>query len=1048
MKQFIAYFIKYPVAVNICVIGFVIFGILGYLNLNSSIFPLSESKTISITVNYPGASPEEVEEGVIEKIEKNLKGISGIDRVTSVSEENLGTITIELLEGFNINIVLDDVKNAVDRIPSFPANIEPPVVEKVENRRESIVFVVTGDDVPLSILKKTAEDIEEDLLAFPGLSQVTLSGFPEEEIEIALLEDNLRRYNLSFEDVASAVTNSNIIITGGSIKTNKEEYLIRADNKEYYSRELNHIVVKSTSAGTLVYLRDVATISDTFSETPDRVYYNGKQSIQVGITNTNNEDLIKTADRVKEYISQYNQKNDNIELIVTFDTSLVLKGRISLLLENATVGMFLVFLLLSIFLRPNLAIWVAFGLPISFLGMFVVLSQFGVTINMLSLFGMIIVIGILVDDGIVIAENIYSKYEAGNSAVRSAVRGTLEVLTPILSAITTTILAFAVFYFLEGNIGAFFSDIATVVTLTLAISLIEALLILPAHLAHSKDLTDKAKVYKINVYGDKLMSYMKDRLYSPAFKFALRYKFLTFSIAIFFFVVTIAAFASGVVTVTFFPANASDQIVISLETPKGTNEAITDSGAVHIQNSAWRVNQELGPNLEGKPQILNVLKQLGPGSAKATLIVNLSPGETRELSSPEITDLIRQQVGELSGVEKLSFNSGANIGGSPVSVSLQGRDIEQLNEAKQLVYEELRSNPKVKDIIDSSPKGIKEINLTLKDNAQILGLSLNDVMRQVRNAFFGNEAQRLQRGENEVKVWVRYARQNRSSLNDINDIEIVTQNGRVPLSEIATYTIERGDVAINHLDGVREVTVDADMVNPKESAASVMQKLRTEVAPEIETKYPGVSVSFEGQNREVGKIASSAGRVLPAVIFLIYVVIVFAFRSYSQPFILLALIPLGIIGVALGHWIHGFPVNVLSMLGVVALLGIVVNDGLVFTGKFNSFLKEGLKFEEALYETGRSRFRAIFLTSITTIAGLAPLILEKSFQAQFLIPMAISIAYGIAIATLMTLFILPIFLAFSNSIKVNFKYLLTGTKPERESVERAIKELSMDHEQI
>ena len=339
---------------------------------------------------------------------------------------------------------------------------------------------------------------------------------------------------------------------------------------------------------------------------------------------------------------------------------------------------------------------------------------------------------------------------------------------------------------------------------------------------------------------------------------------------------------------------------------------------------SWKVNEELGSNLEGNPHILNVLKQVGPGSSKATVIVNLSPGETRDLSSPEITDLIRQQVGELSGVEKLSFNSGANIGGSPVSVSLQGKDIEKLNEAKQLVYEELRSNPKVKDIVDSSPKGIKEINLTLKDNAQLLGLSLNDVMRQVRNAFFGNEAQRLQRGENEVKVWVRYAKQNRSSLNDINDIEIVTQNGRVPLSEIATYSIERGDVAINHLDGIREITVDADMVNPKESATSVMQKLRTEVSPQIEAKYPGITVSFEGQNREVGKIARSAGNVLLAVVFLIYVVIVFAFRSYSQPFLLLALIPLGIIGVALGHWIHGFPVNVLSMLGVVALLGIEI----------------------------------------------------------------------------------------------------------------------------
>ncbi|MEM1260366.1 MAG: efflux RND transporter permease subunit, partial [Bacteroidota bacterium] len=368
--------------------------------------------------------------------------------------------------------------------------------------------------------------------------------------------------------------------------------------------------------------------------------------------------------------------------------------------------------------------------------------------------------------------------------------------------------------------------------------------------------------------------------------------------------------------------------------------------------------------------------------------------------------------------------------------------------AKELVYGELLKNPDIKDIVDSSPEGIKEIRLQLKENAPLLGLTLNDVMAQVRNAFFGKEVQRIQRGQDEVKIWVRYDQKDRSSINNMNTIQISTQEGRIPLSEIATYQIERGEVAINHLNGIREITIEADLSNPKASATTIMADLTTRVAGMVSDKYPGVTISAEGQNREVNKISTSASAILPAVIFLIYVTIVFAFRSYSQPFILLAIIPFCLIGVAWGHWLHGFPMNILSYLGIIGLIGIVVNDGLVFTGRFNSYLKEGLKFDEALYETGRARFRAIFLTSITTIAGLAPLMLERSLQAQFLIPMAIAISYGIAVATLLTLFLLPIFLSASNSIKVNFRQLTTGKRPTREEVERAIKELKVEHVEV
>lgn len=1048
MKRFIGYFIKYPVAVNIFIFGFLVFGFLGYQRLNSSFFPLSDPSFITISVVYPGTSPEEVEEGVIEKIERNLKGVEGVDRITSVSQESMGTVTVEVLSDFDINLVSDEVKNAVDRIPYFPVGAEPPVIETLKPRREAISFVVMGENIPLSILKQTAQDVEEDLSRIQGISQIDLSGFAEEEIEISLSEEILRSYGLTFDEVARAVASANLLITGGSIKTQREEYLIRAHNKGYYAEHLGDIVVKSGQGTGKVYLRDIAAIRNTFSENPNQIHLNGQLGINVSVTNTNTEDLIGSVEKIRRYIDNFNTKHENLKLVITSDSSEAIKDRISLLLENALIGMLLVLLLLSFFLRPGVAFWVAFGLPISFFGMFILLPQYGVTLNMLSLFGMILVIGILVDDGIVIAENIYSRFEKGDSAVKAAVNGTIGVTVPILSAIATTILAFSIFFLLDGQIGSFFGDIATVVVLTLAVSLIEALLILPAHLAHSRDLNNQGKTYRFNVWGDRVMRYLRDRVYSPAFRFTLNNKFFAFCVILLLFIATIGAFGIGIIKLTFFPNNASDQIRITLNTPQGTAEKVTDSLATYVEEKVWEVNQQLGENELGGEHILSVVKRIGPGSAVSSITINLSPSETRTFGSPYIANKIREATGKLPGVEKLSFNSGGNVGGMPVSISLQGKDFQNLEGAKNLVYRELRKNPDVKDIVDSSPKGTKEVRLQLKENAALLGLTLNDVMAQVRNAFFGKEVQRIQRGQDEVKIWVRYDEKDRAGINNLNNMLVSTQEGRIPLSEIASYTIERGEVAINHIDGIREITIAADLSNPKASAAEIMVDLTTRVAGMVTKNYPGIAVSAEGQNREVNKIIDSASSVLPAVIFLIYVTIVFAFRSYSQPFILLSIVPFCLIGVAWGHWLHGFPMSILSYLGIIGLIGIVVNDGLVFTGRFNSFLKEGLKFDEALYETGRARFRAIFLTSITTIAGLAPLMLERSLQAQFLIPMAISISYGIAVATLLTLFLLPIFLSASNSIKVWTMQIIRGKKPTREEVERAIKELQVDHVEV
>lgn len=1059
MRKLISYFIKYHVAVNVIVIAFAVLGILGARSMRSSFFPLVDSKNIVITIVYPGASPQEVEEGIVLKIEDNLKGLAGVDRVTSTSRENSGSINVEIEKGENIDFMLLEVKNAVDRVPSFPSGMEPLVVSKLENVRQTISFAVSGKDIPLATLKQIGRQIENDLRGIQGISQISISGYPDEEIEIAVNENNLLAYNISFDEVSQAVSRTNILTTGGTVKADAEEYLIRANNRSYYGNELENIIVRADASGRTVRLKDIATVRDRFSETPNATFYNGETALNVEITSTNSEDLISSAVKVKEYIEDFNIKYNNVQLSVVSDLSKTLVQRTELLTENAVIGMILVLIFLSLFLNTRLAFWVAFGLPVAFLGMFMLAPYFNVTINVLSLFGMIIVIGILVDDGIVIAENIYQHYEKGKEPIQAAIDGTMEVIPPIVSAIITTLLAFGIFLFLDGRIGEFFGEVSVVVILTLTVSLVEALIILPAHLAHSKALRKEgkkptttigklfSKLRYINTFGDAIMNWLRDRVYSPILRTTLKYKFITVSLFLFIALLTAGSFGAGIIRGAFFPQIASDRVQITLNMPNGTNEKVTDSIISFIEEKAIEVNQELTEKYlagTGKELTENIIKNLGPGTAAATLTMNLLPGEERPdaITSELVTNRLREKVGEVIGAESLVFGGGGNFGGSPVSVSLLGNNIEELKAVKKELKEVMLANELLKDVTDNDPAGIKEIRIELKEQAYALGLNLSVVMAQVRAAFFGTQAQRFQRGQDEIRVWVRYDKEDRSSIADMDAMRILLPNGdRVPLQEIATYTIQRGDVAVNHLEGQREIQISADLKDVKTTdPTDIVAEIRNEIMPEILSKYPTVTPSYEGQNREANKLTDSLGPVGFIVILLIYITIAFTFRSYSQPILLILLVPFSLPAVAWGHWIHDFPVNILSMLGIIALVGIMVNDGLVLIGKFNTNLKEGMLFDKAIYEAGRSRFRAIFLTSITTIAGLAPLIFETSRQAQFLIPMAISIAYGIGFATILTLILLPIFLSFSNSIKVALRWIYHGGEVTKEEVERAIKE--------
>ena len=1078
MRRLITYFVNYPKAINILVLFFIVFGTAGTLALKSSFYPLIDPKFIEISAVLPGASPEEVEEGIVMKIEENLKGIEGVDRYYSTSRENLGYILVETLEDSDVDNVLIDVKNAVDKVPSFPLELEPIVVKKMEQQEPTFIFSLTAENIDLSSLKNISKKIEVDLRNLEGISQISKSGFSDNEIEISVNEKLLSKYNLTFYEILDAVQKSNIIVSGGTIKTNEEKFLIRSNNKNYYSNQLNEIVVKSFPSGNNLKLGDVANVYEKFSDDePQLKFIDNKSSVIMTVLSTKNEDLLESADKIRLYIDDFNKKNENIQLIRLKDYSEVLRQRTNLLLENGGLGILLVLGLLSLFLNTRLAFWVAFGLPISFLGMLIFAGNFNITINIMSLFGMIVVIGILVDDAIVIAENIYKHYESGKSAADSAVDGTLEVLPAIVSAIITTIISFATLLLLAGDVGNFFGEVAMIVIITLIVSLIEALIILPSHLAHSDALKRKKEdkngilftffstMKKLNQRGYRAMDWLRDKIYTPMLRFGLEYRFLSLSGFIAALMLTVSSVFGGIIPMTFFPTIASDFVTVDLKMPMGTSTKVTDSIINVIEKNAIIAGNELQEKYmkdDKRKLIQNIQKNIGnyadnlemvagvgniEGSSVASLEIYMLDSEerTQDIKSSMLASLIREKTGKIPGAEKFIINDGANFGGSPVAISLLSNNKSDLKNAKDDLIEKLKSNPILVDIAHNDPQGFKEIDIQLKENAYALGLNFQMVMNQVRSAFFGLEAQRIQRGNEDIKLWIRYDESSRSEIKNLDNMKIVTPSGKkVFLKEIANFSIKRGDVAINHLNGEREIKITANLIDPNQSASDAVFGIQQNIIPIIEEKYPTIETSFEGQYREANKTIESSKIVFPLALFLIFCVIGFTFRTYSQPFLLLLLIPFSLTTVAWGHLVHGFPVNVISLLGVIALVGILVNDGLVLISKFNSNLRAGKSYDESLFGAGKERFRAIFLTSITTMAGLAPIIFEKSFQAQLLKPMAISIAYGIGYATFLTLILLPILLSLTNTFKLNFVWLRSGKKLDKREVEAPVIELKRE----
>lgn len=1050
MKNVIEFFTKYKVWTNVVLFSVVGFGLLFFYNMRYSSFPEIPPDVITIQVVYPGASPEEVEEGVILKIEENIDGIEGIERITSTSRENFGTVSVELIKDTDLEKALNDVKNAVDRISSFPVGAEKPIIFEQKFRTRAISVVLYGD-ADLFNLKYIADQFRDKLLATEAISQVNIEGVPNIEFSIEVSEENLRKYGLTFDEIARVVGATNINISGGKFDTTEEEILIRAYGKEYQAKELANLVVRGNRDGSVIYLKDIAKIKERWEDVPDKTYYNNRPAIILNIDKTDQEDILEVASAAKALVNEFNETSTEIEAFIIDDNTISLTERIELLVDNGIIGLTLVIITLGFFLNLRLSFWVAVGIPFSFAGMFIVAALSGITINVISLFGMIIVVGILVDDGIVVAENIYAHYEKGKPALEAAIIGTKEMVGPVFTSILTTVIAFLPFFFLDGFLGKFIWHMALVVIAALLFSLVEAFLILPAHLAHSKGLHAHSEDSKIRKKIEAIINFLTYKLYAPSLRYAIEHKWITVVLPISMVLLTIGLLKGGFIGVTFFPFIDGDNFPINVSLVAGRQEEDTDNILKKMEKATWEVNEDLKEKRkDGKDVVLGIKRDIGSndfgesGSNAGKLTVYLLPGEERNMDSYLIGNMVREKVGFIPEAQNTSFGR-TSFFGKPISISILGSNLYSLNKAKDILVKELENYTTLKDVTESNQEGRRELNIKLKPSAYALGLTLRDVAGQVRQGFFGQEVQRIQRGRDEIKVWVRYSDQDRTSVGFLDQMRIKTASGaEYPFSEVAEYKIERGITSINRLDRQRELKVEADLADQNASVPEILNKIQDEVIPIVAAQVGDVRFSFEGQSRSQDKVTASMRKAFPVALVAMFIVIVLVFRSYLQAGLVFSLIPLAILGAAWGHGILGIKLNTLSIYGLIALTGIVVNDSIVFIDQINRNLKSLMSVKEAVFQAGIVRLRPILLTTLTTAAGLGPIILETSRQAQFLIPMAVSVAFGLVFGTFVLLVVLPAGFLVLNKLRY-FAARFNDPNVTYESVEPAVKELAIEN---
>ena len=1119
MRKVIQFFINRPVWGNAAIAIVLMFGLFSIFTMKRSFFPELEPTQIYVSVFYPGASPTEMEEGVTIKVEQAVKGLSGIEEINSTSSENFSQVTIKAYTDTDIDELLGKIENSVNSINSFPQGAERPIVNKQESGGMGSVVAFVGvsaksTEPKITELIDLASQVERDLLNTKEITQITKNGFPEKEISINVREQDLLRYNISIQEIAVAVGSKNIDITTGIIRGGVQDMNVRSNSRGTTEEDISKVIVRTSTSGDKVTVGDVADVKLGYSEGSQEAKYNGKPAVSFQIEKTTDQDIKKITDELYAYKDKFDLQNPDFQFNIFYEFNSMLNERIDLLTSNGIMGLVLVLLFLGLFLNLKLSAWVAFGIPFSFLGMFIFGMPYGMSINMISLFGMILVVGILVDDGIVIAENIYTHFEKGKSAHKAALDGTMEVLPSVFSSVITTIVAFSILLFVEGL--EMMREMAFVVISCLAFSLFEAFIILPAHLGHKRVLTQEKNTsyplwkgllfmvigivvifigtriipqeaslgimlfpFCVIIIGallffngfskssiestirggaDKGIKYVRDNWFNEAVKNIIgtkrKWYRLGFVFPMVFTFTMIYLLVSGTISATFFPDIQPDFFTIEAAYKPGDNKAKSQNFVATATRILFeendRIVQETGDSLLTYfSSNIGFAMNIGQGGDHASMVQVFFNGEDTETPVDTLMNRIIARINAIpvGQLAQDTYVGGFNRFGKEVEVGLTSQNESSLMGARDLFKEELSKMDGVINIKDNMPPGKNEVYLEMRPEADIYGLSKNEVLSQVRQGFFGQEAQRVIIGTDEVKIWVRYPANDRSSLADLENMKVKSMSGlAIPLKEICDFTLGRAPESLKRRDGQRIVKVDAECVDP-DQVGSINTVISDSVLPKVVQAYPDIQTKRLGQFERSQKTGSSMQYVGIIGIIIMFIILTLHFNSVSSSILIMLVIPAGIGGAILGHGLIGIPVSILSAFGMIALTGVLINDAIVFLDRYNDLLLEGEDVKSAAIGAAESRFRPIILTSLTTVAGLLPIISETSMQAQFLIPMASSIAFGVLFGTIFILFFYPAAILSWNGFRRFFRRISTGEKNiDPRSVEPVLKLQKNQHD--
>ncbi len=1042
MKGLVAWFASNGVVANLLMVVILVGGALSLPEIRKEVFPEFSTDLISVSVVYPGAAPEEVEEGICIRIEESVQSLAGVKRITSTASEGMGIVNVEILEGTDARELLDDVKGRVDAISTFPEEAEQPVIQEFIVRNQVINIAVSGP-ADERTLKRVAEQVRDEVVSLPGITQAELSSARPYEVSIEVSEDALLRHGLSFDQVALAVRRSSLDLPGGSVRTEAGEILLRTKSQAYVGEEFRQLTLLSRPDGTRVLLGDVARVVDGFAETDQVARFDGEPAILVQVFRVGRQSALEIAAAVREYVKQKQlQLPEGLTLTTWKDDSRILRSRLDLLIKNGLAGLALVVLTLTLFLRVGLAFWVSLGIPISFMGCLLALPHLDVSINLISLFAFIVVLGIVVDDAIVVGENIFSQYEQGKPKLRAVIDGTHEMMIPVFFAVATTVAAFSPLLMIEGATGKIMRVIPLVVLPTLVFSLVESLLILPHHLSHlrrSERLRKRGLSGLWNRFQDLISRQLKrfvKRVYEPFLSVAVEWRYLTAALGVSTLVLVVGLILGGRIKFNFFPPVEADNVMAFLTMPQGTPAEVTARAMRKVERAASLLREELDSSSQGDGSasvFRHVLTSVGEqptrvlqnrqsgntsrftGAHLGEVNIELAPSEERPrapdgrlISSTEIGNRWRELTGTIPDAVELSYSASIFDAGAPINVQFSGPDLDHLQEAARQLKLKLNEYTGVYDIADSFRAGKQEIQLKIHPAAESLGLTQADLARQIRQAFYGEEVQRIQRGRDEVKIMVRYPSDRRRSLGQMEGMRIRTpEGGEVPFSVVADSELSRGFAAIRRVDRNRSVSVTAEVDTQRANSNEILAELESDYLPSLLRQFPGLTYSLEGQQEQQSETIDGLLKGFGMALAAIFALLAIPLRSYFQPLLIMSAIPFGLVGAFLGHKILGMDLSILSIFGIVALAGVVVNDSLILVDYVNRQRRAGVPLRESILTAGSARFRPIFLTSVTTFAGLTPLLLETSLQAQFLIPMAVSLAFGVVFSSPVILVLVP-----------------------------------------